>query len=194
MIRFFDILFSLIGLVLLLPLFVLIALLIVFDSRGGIFYLQPRAGKNKKDFRLIKFRTMHTGAEKIRSLTVGARDNRITRVGYRLRKYKLDELPQLMNVLKGDMSLVGPRPELWKYVDMYTEEQSKVLLVKPGITDWASIEYINENEILGASAEPEKTYIEEIMPAKILLNMKYINNPGLGSYFKILWMTFRSLF
>jgi len=132
---------------------------------------------------------MVTGAEKKGGLTIGARDGRITKSGYFLRKSKLDELPQLINVLMGDMSLVGPRPEIRKYVDLYSEDQRIVLLVKPGITDWASIEFISENEILGRSANPEKTYIEEIMPAKIELNKHYIKNHGLAEYFKILWLT-----
>ena len=132
---------------------------------------------------------MVTGAVKKGGLTIGARDRRITKSGYFLRKSKLDELPQLINVLMGDMSLVGPRPEIRKYVDLYSEDQRIVLLVKPGITDWASIEFISENEILGRSANPEKTYIEEIMPAKIELNKRYIKNHSLAEYFKILWLT-----
>jgi lipopolysaccharide/colanic/teichoic acid biosynthesis glycosyltransferase len=194
MIRFFDILFSIIGLVFLFPFFLLIALGIIVNSPGGVFFFQSRVGKNGKDFRLIKFRTMITGAEKQGGLTIGARDSRITPTGYFLRKYKLDELPQLINVLKGEMSLVGPRPEIRKYVNCYTPEQGIILTVKPGITDWASIEYISENEILGKSTEPEMTYIKEIMPAKIQYNMHYIENQGLEEYFKILSLTLRSLF
>ncbi len=132
---------------------------------------------------------MVTGSEKKGGLTIGARDSRITKSGYFLRANKLDELPQLINVLLGDMSLVGPRPEIRKYVELYSHDQKMVLLVKPGITDWASIEFISENEILGRSSNPEKTYIEEIMPAKIELNKRYIKNRGLGEYFKILWLT-----
>jgi lipopolysaccharide/colanic/teichoic acid biosynthesis glycosyltransferase len=126
-------------------------------------------------------------------LTVGARDPRITRTGFILRNYKLDEIPQLVNVLKGDMSLVGPRPELRKYVEMYTGEQQIVLTVRPGITDYASIEYIDENELLGQSGNPEKTYIDEVMPAKILLNIKFIEDPSVTNYLKILWLTFRQI-
>ena len=123
-------------------------------------------------------------------ITIGERDPRVTRAGYYIRKYKLDELPQLINVLIGDMSLVGPRPEVRKYVDLYTPEQRKVLSVKPGITDYASIEYIDENALLAKSNDPDKTYIEEIMPAKIALNMRYINHQTVGEYIKIIVLTF----
>lgn len=192
--RFFDILVSLFLLLLLSPVFIILSLLIVFDSGGGVFYRQIRVGRFGKDFKLLKFRTMHTGSDKKGLLTVGARDNRITKVGYYLRKYKLDELPQLLNVLGGSMSLVGPRPEVRKYVDLYTEEQAKVLEVKPGITDYASIEYINENEILAQSSDPEKTYIEEIMPTKLELNQIYIKNPGLLQDLKIIFLTIINIF
>jgi len=194
LIRFFDILFSFIGLILLLPVLLFITLAIAIDSRGGVLYYQSRVGKNGKDFRLVKFRTMVTGAEKKGGLTVGTRDSRITNTGHFLRKFKLDELPQLFNVLMGSMSLVGPRPEIRKYVDRYTPEQRFVLSVKPGITDWASIEYISENEILGKSSDPEKSYLEEIMPAKIELNKRFIENRGLTQYFKILFLTVSSVF
>ncbi len=189
MIRFFDILFSVCGLLLCLPLFIVVAIIISLDSRGGVFYSQVRVGRGDKDFRLLKFRSMRTNSDKKIGLTIGSRDSRITRVGYYLRKFKLDELPQLINVLKGEMSLVGPRPEIRKYVNMYTPEQRRVLNVKPGITDYASLEYINENEILGKSSQPEKDYIETIMPAKIELNMKFINYPSLCNYFRILGKT-----
>jgi lipopolysaccharide/colanic/teichoic acid biosynthesis glycosyltransferase len=139
-----------------------------------IFYLQTRVGKNNKDFKLFKFRTMGKDADKKGLLTVGGRDPRVTNIGYYLRKYKLDELPQLFNVLFGSMSLVGPRPEVRKYVDLYTQEQQKVLSVKPGITDFASLEFINENEVLAKSSNPEETYINEVMPHKLELNRKYI--------------------
>jgi len=132
---------------------------------------------------------MHTDADKKGLLTVGGRDPRVTAIGYYLRKYKLDELPQLFNVLFGSMSLVGPRPEVRRYVDMYTIEQQQVLLVKPGITDYASLEYINENDLLAASSNPEETYIKEIMPAKLELNMKYIHNQGLATDLKIIFQT-----
>lgn len=188
--RLFDIFFSLIGLVLLLPIFLLIAIIIIADSRGGVFYRQTRVGKDAKDFRLFKFRSMRTDADKKGLLTVGGKDSRITRVGYYIRKYKVDELPQLINVLIGDMSLVGPRPEVRKYTDLYNSEQQKVLSVKPGITDYASIEYSNENELLGKASDPEKVYIEEIMPAKLKLNLKYIAEQGVLTDMKIIWMTF----
>lgn len=193
MIRFFDFLFSLLGLIVLSPVFLLISLCIVLDSRGGVFYRQSRVGKDGKDFKLYKFRSMRTGADKRGLITVGEKDSRITRVGYFLRKYKLDELPQLINVLKGEMSLVGPRPEVRKYVDLYTPEQRKVLSVVPGITDYASIEYVDENRILGGAADPDKVYVEEILPDKIRYNMKYIENRSLKEYFKIIFLTFYSI-
>jgi len=187
--RCFDIVFSAFGIFILSPVFVLIALAIVIDSRGGIFYRQRRVGKDDKDFFILKYRTMKTNSDKSGLLTVGARDSRITRVGYFLRKYKLDELPQLFNVLEGDMSFVGPRPEVRKYVDMYTLDQKKVLAVKPGITDYASIEYSNENEILAKSKNPEQTYITEIMPHKLQLNLKYINEQSFFTDLKIIFRT-----
>lgn len=188
-IRFFDFVLSLVGLVILAPIFIVLAVWIKIDSMGPVFYKQIRVGQNGKDFGLFKFRSMVVDADKKGLITVGGRDPRITRSGYFIRKYKLDELPQLINVLVGDMSLVGPRPEVRKYVDLYTDEQQKVLSVKPGITDYASIEYMDENEILGKSSDPEKTYIEEIMPEKIKYNMKYINNKSLFEYFKIILLT-----
>jgi len=194
MIRLFDIFFSFIGLFILFPFFVLISICIKLTSSGPVFFIQKRVGKDNIDFRLMKFRTMKVDADKKGLLTVGGRDPRITRVGYFLRKFKLDELPQLINVHFGDMSLVGPRPEVRKYVDLYTEEQKKVLTVLPGITDNASLEYFNENELLAKSSDPEQTYIKEIMPAKLALNMKFINDPGLGSYFRIIFKTIGKVF
>lgn len=194
LIRVFDLVISLIFSLVFLPVFFLISLIILIDSKGSIFYLQTRVGKNDRDFRLIKFRTMYIDAELRGGLTVGARDNRITRAGYYLRKYKLDELPQLLNVLKGDMSLVGPRPELRKYTNLYDEKQKSVLSVRPGITDYASIEYIDENEILGRASDPERTYIEIIMPAKIGLNMKFIRHRTVGEYLKICGLTIFRIF
>ena len=189
MIRFFDFILSLVGLVVLAPIFIVLAIWIKIDSKGSVFYKQVRVGQNGIDFGLFKFRSMVVDADKKGLITVGGRDPRITRSGYFIRKYKLDELPQLINVLLGDMSLVGPRPEVRKYVDLYTYEQQKVLSVKPGITDYASIEYMDENEILGKSSDPEKTYIEEIMPEKIKYNMKYIQNKNVSEYFKIIFLT-----
>jgi lipopolysaccharide/colanic/teichoic acid biosynthesis glycosyltransferase len=195
MIRFLDFFFSFFGLILLMPIFLIIGVVIIFDSRrGGIFYTQERVGKNNRDFRLIKFRSMYPGADRQGGLTVGKYDRRITRSGRFLRKYKLDELPQLINVLKGEMSLVGPRPELRKYVDLYSEDQKKVLEVRPGITDIASLEYINENELLGASADPEQTYIDLIMPAKLQLNRKFLEDSSLRSYFRTIGLTLKKIF
>lgn len=188
-IRFFDFVLSLVGLVILAPIFIVLAVWIKIDSVGPVFYKQIRVGQNGKDFGLFKFRSMVVDADKKGLITVGGKDPRITRSGYFIRKYKLDELPQLINVLVGDMSLVGPRPEVRKYVELYDDEQNKVLSVKPGITDYASIEYMDENEILGKSTDPEKTYIEEIMPEKIKYNMKYIKNRSLIEYFKIIFLT-----
>ena len=190
MIRFFDIVFSLLGILILSPIFLVVAFLIVIDNPGPIFYRQQRVGKYGKDFGLLKFRSMRVGADKLSLITIGERDPRVTRAGYYIRKYKLDELPQLLNVLCGDMSLVGPRPEVRRYVNVYSEEQRKVLSVRPGITDYASIEYIDENRLLAQSNNPDKTYIEEIIPAKIALNMRYINNQTLREYFKIIFLTF----
>jgi lipopolysaccharide/colanic/teichoic acid biosynthesis glycosyltransferase len=187
--RLFDIFFSLIGLIILFIPFLIISLIIMLDSKGGVFYRQVRVGKDGKDFRLFKFRSMRTDSDKAGLLTVGGRDSRITRSGYYIRKYKIDELPQLINVLIGDMSLVGPRPEVRKYVDMYNSEQKQVLTVKPGITDFASIEYSDENAILGKASDPEKVYIEEIMPHKLDLNMKYIREQGILTDFKVIFKT-----
>ncbi len=191
--RIFDIIFSILGLIITLPIFVLIAIWITIDSKGGVFYSQERIGKDFKPFKLYKFRSMVKGADKKGMLTVGEKDTRITPSGYFIRKYKLDELAQLINVLKGDMSLVGPRPEVKKYVDLYNDEQKKVLSVKPGITDYASIEYYNENEILEKSSEPEKMYIEEIMPHKLNLNLKYIKEQSLLTDFKIILKTIKKI-
>jgi lipopolysaccharide/colanic/teichoic acid biosynthesis glycosyltransferase len=189
MIRFFDFFFTVLGLIILSPLFLIVAIWIKLDSSGPVFYRQTRVGKNNKDFKLLKFRSMVTDSDKKGLITVGGRDPRVTKSGYLIRKYKLDELPQLLNVLIGDMSLVGPRPEVRKYVDLYNETQRKVLSVKPGITDYASIEYIDENEILGRAENPEKVYIEHIMPEKIKYNMKYIQNRSVKEYFKIIFLT-----
>jgi lipopolysaccharide/colanic/teichoic acid biosynthesis glycosyltransferase len=172
--RLIDIVLSGVGLLILSPLLLMIACLIKLESKGGIFFKQLRVGKNQQNFYLVKFRTMHLNAEQFGQLTVGMRDPRITRVGYFLRRYKLDELPQLLNVFVGEMSMVGPRPEVPKYVNIYTQEQLKVLSVKPGITDWASLHYFNENELLASSATPEETYIQEIMPQKLALNLRYV--------------------
>jgi lipopolysaccharide/colanic/teichoic acid biosynthesis glycosyltransferase len=188
--RVFDFLVSFIILICFLPFGILLAIFIALESRGGVFYRQERIGKDEVPFKLWKFRTMRKDSDKLGKLTVGMRDPRITRVGYFIRKSKLDEFPQFLNVFVGQMSIVGPRPEVKEYVDLYNEDQRQILKVKPGITDFASLEYFNENELLGKSSDPKKTYIEEIMPAKIELNKKYIQNPGLGTDIKIMWRTF----
>jgi len=188
-IRFFDILLAMLGVVILLPLFILIALCIKISSKGSVFFNQTRVGKNNIDFKLFKFRTMYVQAEAKGQLTVGGRDSRITKVGYYLRKFKLDELPQLFNVLLGQMSLVGPRPEVRKYVNFYTAEQVKVLDVLPGITDYASIAFRNENDLLEKATNPEEYYIKEIMPKKIELNKQFIEQRTLKNYFSILFAT-----
>jgi len=187
--RLFDFIITFFAIIFLSPLILIIGFLIVIDSKGGIFYSQKRVGKNNLDFNLHKFRTMKTDSDKSGLLTVGAKDNRITKIGYYLRKFKIDELPQLFNVLKGDMSLVGPRPEVRKYVEIYNQSQMKVLTVKPGITDYASISYIDENTILGKSENPEKTYIEEIMPHKLELNLQYISEMSFFTDLKIIFKT-----
>ena len=187
--RLFDIICSLIGIVILLPFFVIISVLIIVNSGFPVFYFQTRVGKNSKNFNLIKFRTMHTHADKKGLLTVGGRDVRVTAIGYFLRKYKIDELPQLINVLVGSMSLVGPRPEVSKYVDLYNVQQLQVLNVRPGITDLASLEFINENELLAQSSNPEETYIQSIMPQKLALNLKYIAQQSFGTDVKIIYKT-----
>lgn len=194
MTRFFDIVFSFFGILLLSPVFIIIYFLIVFESKGGGFYMQNRVGKQGKDFNLYKFRSMSIGSDKKGLITIGGNDSRITKVGLFIRKYKIDELPQLFNVFNGDMSLVGPRPEVRKYVDLYNAEQLEVLRVRPGITDYASIEYANENEILGSVSDPEEIYVQEILPTKIKLNMKYIKNKNLNEYFKIIFLTFSKIF
>lgn len=187
--RLFDIFSSLLGFVILLPFLIAISVLIFVNSRGGVFYRQIRVGKNGKDFKLWKFRTMQPDSDKNGLLTVGGRDARITSLGYYLRKYKLDELPQLMNVFVGEMSIVGPRPEVRKYVELYTLEQLHVLDVQPGITDYASIEYANENDLLAESSDPENRYIQQVMPEKLKLNMKYIADKSLGTDLKIIFRT-----
>lgn len=189
MLRLFDICLSAFGLMILSPLFIIVTIWIIIDSRGPVLYKQQRVGRFGVDFTLLKFRSMRVNADKAGLLTVGGRDNRITNAGYYLRKFKLDELPQLFNVLAGDMSLVGPRPEVRKYVQLYNDEQKKVLQVRPGITDLASIAYKNENELLAQSEDPEKTYINEVMPEKLRLNQQFIENPTIKNYFTIIFKT-----
>jgi lipopolysaccharide/colanic/teichoic acid biosynthesis glycosyltransferase len=187
--RLFDIFFSLVGFIFLLPIFLIISLAIILDSKGGIFYRQLRVGKNNVDFKIFKFRTMRSGSDKKGLLTIGDKDFRVTKVGYFLRKYKIDELPQLINILIGDMSFVGPRPEVRKYVDLYNQEQLKVLSVSPGLTDFSSLDFIDESEILSQSSDPEKTYIQEIMPAKLELCKKYLIEQSFKTDTKILIAT-----
>ncbi|MGF7072403.1 sugar transferase [Mucilaginibacter sp. R-33] len=192
--RLFDVGISLIALIMLLPLFILIAIAIKINSRGSAFYKQTRVGKDRNEFELFKFRTMYINSDKAGLLTIGSKDYRITSVGYWLRKYKLDELPQLLNVLKGDMSFVGPRPEVRKYVNLYTPAQLRVLSVKPGVTDWASIKYFNENDILASSDDPEDMYIKVIVPSKISKNLEYIDNQDLFMDLKIIFSTIKRIF
>ena len=190
--RLFDFIASFYGLILLSPIFVLAALWIKIDSRGSIFFRQERVGFQGEGFRIHKFRTMVLDAEKKgKQITVGA-DSRITTVGRALRKYKLDELPQLIDVLIGDMSLVGPRPEVPKYIDCYSDdEKHDVLSVKPGITDNASIEFRDESELLASSKDPEAAYINEVLPKKIALYRKYVRG---RSFFGDVVIIFKTIF
>ena len=191
--RLFDILFSSVLIIVLFPLGIVVSLWIIFDDFGSPFFVQQRVGLSGKNFGLLKFRSMKKNAEAKGQLTVGMKDNRITRSGYFIRKYKIDELPQLVNVLLGEMSVVGPRPEVPKYVSLYNEVQQNVLSIKPGITDFASIEYVRENELLSASSNPEKTYIEEIMPAKLALNLKYLREQSFLTDMKIILQTIKAI-
>ena len=191
--RIFDIVASGIGLILLSPLFVILAIWIKCDSIGPVFYKQVRVGRNNMDFQLFKFRSMRVGSDKKGLITVGGHDPRITRSGYYIRKYKLDEFPQLINGFKGDMSLVGPRPEVRKYVDMSTEEQMHVLDVRPGITDLASIRYRNENELLERVNDPDKYYVEVIMPDKLRINLEYVARHSFTFDIRLIFQTFRAI-
>ncbi len=191
--RLFDIIASSIGLVILSPVFLLLALWIKCDSKGSVFYRQVRVGRGNKDFHLFKFRSMRTGSDRLGLITVGGRDPRVTRSGYYIRKYKLDELPQLINVFIGDMSLVGPRPEVRRYVDLYTPEQMRVLEARPGITSLASIRYRNENDLLASSDNPDRTYIEQIMPDKVAIDLGYVENATFANDIKIIFRTFAEI-
>ena len=191
--RLFDIIASSIGLVILSPVFLLLALWIKCDSKGSVFYRQVRVGRGHKDFHLFKFRSMRTGSDRLGLITVGGRDPRVTRSGYYIRKYKLDELPQLINVFIGDMSLVGPRPEVRRYVDLYTPEQMRVLEARPGITSLASIRYRNENDLLASSDNPNRTYIEQIMPDKVAIDLGYVENATFANDIKIIFRTFAEI-
>ena len=186
--RLFDITASGLGLLVLSPLFLILAVWIKLDSPGPVFYRQVRVGRGNKDFRLFKFRSMRVGSDKKGLITVGGHDPRVTRSGYYIRKYKLDELPQLINVFIGDMSLVGPRPEVRKYVDLYTPEQMHVLDVRPGITDMASIRYRNENELLEQAADPEQYYRDVVMQDKLRINLEYIADHSFIKDLKIIFV------
>ena len=191
--RLFDVFFSFIVLIVFLPVGIIISLFILLSSPGGIFYKQERIGKNGIPFMLFKFRSMRTNSDQSGSLTVGMKDSRITKIGVFIRKYKLDEFPQFINVLFGSMSVVGPRPEVKEFVDLYTEKQRKILEVKPGITDYASLEYFNENEVLAQSSDPKKTYVEKVMPHKIMINQKYLSRPTLDHDLKIIGKTIKRI-
>jgi len=189
--RLFDIFLSGFGLILLSPLFLIVAIWIKLDSRGPIFYRQVRVGRNNSEFRIFKFRSMRIGSDKGSLVTIGGRDPRITRSGYFIRKFKIDELPQLINVFIGDMSLVGPRPEVRHYVNYWTPEQMHVLDVRPGITDPASIKFRNENELLAKADDPEKYYIEVIMQEKIRLYLDYVEKSSFWYDIKLIFQTFK---
>ncbi len=191
--RLFDLILSGIGLIFLSPVFLFVAIWIGLDSRGPVFYKQTRVGKNGRDFKINKFRSMRLGSDQKGLITVGGRDPRVTRSGYYIRKYKLDELPQLINVFKGDMSIVGPRPEVRKYVNLYSNEQLKVLSVKPGITDMASIKYRNENDLLAKADDPDKMYIEVIMPHKLKYNLEYIEKQSFLYDIKLIFLTLKEV-
>jgi len=186
--RIFDVIASGLGLIVLSPLFLILAIWIEMDSKGPVFYRQVRVGYKNKDFRIFKFRSMRVGADKGSLVTIGGHDPRVTKSGYFIRKFKFDELPQLINVFIGDMSLVGPRPEVRHYVDYWTPEQMHVLDVRPGITDPASIKFRNENELMEKADDPEKYYIEVIMQEKIKLYLEYVEKHSfmydLGLIFK----------
>ena len=190
--RIFDITLSLFGLIILLPFMLIIAILIKLDSKGPVFFKQIRVTKNGREFKIFKYRTMRVGSDKYSQITVG-KDDRITKIGSFLRKYKLDEIPQLINVLIGDMSLVGPRPEVPKYVALYTDEQKEILKVRAGITDYASIEFSNENDLLASEEDPEKAYIKKVMPKKIELNKKYISEISMLTDIKIILLTIKKI-
>ena len=191
--RTFDVVASGLGLIVLSPLFVVLAIWIKADSKGPVFYRQVRVGRHNRDFRLYKFRSMRPDSDKKGLITVGGHDPRVTRSGYYIRKYKLDELPQLINVFLGDMSLVGPRPEVHKYVDMYTPEQMRVLDVRPGITSLASIRYRNENDILAKASNPDRAYVTQVMPDKIAIDLEYVPKASLLTDIRLIFMTFKEI-
>ena len=191
--RTFDVIMSGLGLLCLSPLFLVLAVWIKCDSPGPVFYRQTRVGRGNRDFRLFKFRSMRPDSDRRGLSTIGGHDPRGTRSGYYIRKYKLDEFPQLINVFLGDMSLVGPRPEVRKYVDLYTPEQMRVLDVRPGITSLASIRYRNENDILAAADDPDRAYIEQVMPDKLAIDLEYVGKANLRSDIALIFSTFREI-
>ena len=191
--RLFDIIASGLGLVCLSPLFAVLAVWIKCDSPGPVFYRQVRVGRGNKDFRIFKFRSMRPDSDSLGLITVGGRDPRVTRSGYYIRKYKLDEFPQLINVFLGDMSLVGPRPEVRKYVDMYTPEQMHVLDVRPGITSLASLRYRNENELLAQADDPDRCYVEKVMPDKLAIDLEYVPKANLLTDIRLIFATLASI-
>ncbi|NNE55872.1 MAG: sugar transferase [Flavobacteriales bacterium] len=187
--RLFDIIAALLGLVLLSPFLIILSAFVALSGKGGVFFIQQRVGLDGKLFGLYKFRSMHPGSEAKGQLTVGERDPRVTKIGLFLRKYKLDELPQLINVLKGEMSVVGPRPEVPRYVELYSEEQMRVLTVRPGLTDYASLTYFDEDKLLGEAENSEEVYIQEIMPQKLNLNLQYIDERNFVKDLKLIFLT-----
>lgn len=187
--RLFDIIVSGCALILLSPIFLIMAIWIKLDSKGAVFYRQMRVGKKNKDFCIYKFRSMYVGSDKGSLVTIGGHDPRVTYSGYFIRKFKLDEFPQLINVFVGDMSLVGPRPEVRHYVNYWTPEQMHVLDVRPGITDPASIKFRNENELLEKAKDPEKYYIEVVMQEKIRLYLEYVENTSFWYDIKLIFKT-----
>lgn len=191
--RLFDIIASGLGLIVLSPLFAVLAVWIKCDSKGPVFFRQVRVGRNNRDFRIYKFRSMRPDSDKLGLITVGGRDPRVTRSGYYIRKYKLDEFPQLINVFIGDMSLVGPRPEVRKYVNMYTPEQMRVLSVRPGITSLASLRYRNENELLAQAEDPDRCYVEKVMPDKLAIDLEYVPKANLLTDIRLIFATIASI-
>ena len=187
--RLFDVVFSVIGMILLFPILLLISILIKLDSKGPILFIQGRVGKNNKDFNIFKFRTMRVLSDKKGLLTLGNNDSRITKMGYVLRRYKIDEFPQLINILKGDMSFVGPRPELRYYVNFYNDDDMKIFEVRPGITGLASLKYRNEVELLKAAKDPEAFFIKTIIPDKLKYNKAYISKQNFFFDLKLILLT-----
>ena len=191
--RLFDIVFSFLGLIFITPILLIIIILMLLTSKGPILYKQIRVGKNNKDFKILKFRTMYVNADRLGLLTIGGKDPRVTKIGYYLRKFKLDELPQVVNVFWGDMSFVGPRPEVRKYVNLYNQEQMQVFKIRPGITDLASIEFRNESEFLSNQEDPDNYYINVIMPKKLQINLDYLKDRTLIKDIGIILKTLKAI-